>query len=97
MCRLDAELDEKINKLIDEFEEFMNDDFNTAKVLANMFELVPVINSLKDGIIEKNSISSVTLSRLKNEFTNYIENILGLQSFLKQMKPLMELCNCWQI
>ena len=32
---------------MDEFDEFMNDDFNTAKVLANMFEIVPVINSIK--------------------------------------------------
>ncbi|MEO6288850.1 MAG: cysteine--tRNA ligase, partial [Ginsengibacter sp.] len=38
--------DIKINKFIDEFEEFINDDFNTAKVLANMFEIVPVINSI---------------------------------------------------
>ena len=29
------------SKLIAEFDEFINDDFNTAKVLANMFELVP--------------------------------------------------------
>ena len=28
----------------------MNDDFNTAKVLANIFEIVPVINSIKDGL-----------------------------------------------
>jgi cysteinyl-tRNA synthetase len=26
----------------------MNDDLNTAKVLANMFELVSVINAIKD-------------------------------------------------
>ena len=66
----DAELDKKINTLIDEFDEFMNDDFNTAKVLANMFEIVPVINSLKDGIIEKNSISSATLNRMKDGVYN---------------------------
>src|ERR1700751_3094239 len=35
------ELDEKVKKLIAEFDEFMNDDFSTARVLANMFELVP--------------------------------------------------------
>ncbi len=73
-------LDEKINTLINEFDEFMNDDFNTAKVLANMFEIVPVINSLKDGVIKKNAISSATLNRMKDAFTIYLENILGLQS-----------------
>ncbi len=34
----DTELDTKINKLLNECDEFMNDDFSTAKVLANMFE-----------------------------------------------------------
>ena len=76
----DPKLDEKTNTLINEFDEFMNDDFNTAKVLANMFEIVPVINSLKDGVIKKNAISSATLNRMKDAFTIYLENILGLQS-----------------
>src|SRR3954467_13211922 len=44
----DAQLETRCLNLIAEFEEFMNDDFNTAKVLANMFELVPVINGIKD-------------------------------------------------
>ena len=64
----DKELDEKINKLIEEFDEFINDDFNTAKVLANMFEIVPVINSMKDGLITIDAISSATLSRMKESF-----------------------------
>ena len=77
---LNVELNEKINRLLSEFDDFMNDDFNTAKVLANMFEIVPVINSLKDGIIEPGSVSSATLNRMKEVFTIYLENILGLQS-----------------
>ncbi len=39
---------QKDKNLLLELDEFMNDDFNTAKVLANLFELVPVINSIKD-------------------------------------------------
>ena len=75
----DKELEEKINKLVDEFEEFINDDFNTAKVLANMFEIVPVINSFKDGLIDINALSSATFQKLKNHFTIYLEQILGLK------------------
>jgi cysteinyl-tRNA synthetase len=75
----DQELDTKINKWIDEFEEFINDDFNTAKVLANLFEIVPVINSIKDGLILQESISSVTLRRMKENFKIYLEEILGLK------------------
>src|SRR5678809_1361332 len=39
-----TELDAKVTKLIAEFDDFMNDDFGTAKVLANIFELVPIVN-----------------------------------------------------
>ena len=73
------ELDEKVNNLLGELDDFMNDDFNTAKVLANMFEIVPVINSIKDKIIETDALSSNTLARLKKDFSVYIEDILGLQ------------------
>ena len=75
----DNELEEKINKLVDEFEEFINDDFNTAKVLANMFEIVPVINSIKDGLIKEDAISSTTLQKLKEKFKFYLQDILGLK------------------
>jgi len=76
----DIELDDKIIKTIAEFDEFMDDDFNTAKILANMFELVPVINSIKNGQINANVISSFTLGQLQKSFTIYLENILGLKS-----------------
>ena len=75
----DIELDKKINSLLDEFEEFISDDLNTAKVLANMFEIVPVINSLKDGLIEANAISSATILKMKESFKIYLEDILGLK------------------
>ncbi|MEO8568963.1 MAG: cysteine--tRNA ligase [Ginsengibacter sp.] len=77
----DEELDKKINKFIDEFDEFMNDDFNTAKVLANMFEMVPLINSIKDKLVETNTISSATLHRMKESITVYLEEIFGLNDY----------------
>jgi cysteinyl-tRNA synthetase len=70
-------LDEKVRKLLDEFDEFLNDDFNTAKVLANMFELVPVINSLKDKTI---SLLPDTWKLLQEKMKTYVEDIFGLQS-----------------
>lgn len=75
----DAALDEKIVKLVNEMEEFMDDDFSTAKVLANMFDLAPVINSMKDGHIAANAISGTTLQLLKNSFKIYLEDIMGLK------------------
>jgi len=76
----DAALDEKVQKLVAEFEEFMDDDFSSAKVLANMFELTSVINSLKDGLIKPDAIASSTLVTLQHQFALYIETIFGLKN-----------------
>jgi cysteinyl-tRNA synthetase len=74
----DAALDEKINKWLAEFEEFMDDDFSTPKVLANMFEMAPIINSIKDGLIAADAISSQTLRHMKERFTSFLVDIFGL-------------------
>ena len=58
----------------------MDDDFSTAKVLANLFELAPVINSIKDGHIAINAISSSTLQLMKKSFSIYLEDIMGLKN-----------------
>jgi cysteinyl-tRNA synthetase len=74
------ELDAKIKKLLGEFKEFMDDDFSTAKVMANMFELAPVINSMKDKIIPVRAITKETFALLQSEMKIWIEDILGLKS-----------------
>ena len=76
----DKELDEKVVRLVTEFDDFINDDFNTAKVLANMFELVPVINSIKDKQIKSEALSTDTLHLLQNKMKTFVEDILGLQA-----------------
>jgi cysteinyl-tRNA synthetase len=76
----DAALDEKCRTLAQELDEFMNDDFSTAKVLANMFELVPVINSIKDGHIMLTSLAGETVLQMQQQFTVYLETIFGLKS-----------------
>ena len=77
---IDISLDEKVNKLIQEFDEFMNDDLNTAKVIASMFELVPVINSIKDKHIASNALSAATIALLKKQMNAFIVDIFGLQN-----------------
>ncbi len=75
----DTELDEKIVRLVNELEEFMDDDFSTAKVLANLFDLAPIINSIKDRHIAAGAVSSATLQLLKDAFKTYLEDIMGLK------------------
>ncbi|GAA4738813.1 cysteine--tRNA ligase [Flavisolibacter ginsenosidimutans] len=73
-----SELDEKVVRLVNEFDEFIDDDFNTAKVLANMFELVPVINSIKDKQISTDALSAETFALLQSKMKTFVEDILGL-------------------
>jgi len=75
----DEALDKKVNTLLGEFDEYMNDDFNTAKVMANMFELVPVINSIKDKHIAVTALSGKTLETLQGKLKTWVEDIFGLK------------------
>jgi cysteinyl-tRNA synthetase len=77
--RVDAELEKHFYDYCREFDDFINDDFNTAKVLANMFSLVNSINSLKSGAHEKETLSEECLTYVKTQFRNYLENIFGLK------------------
>src|SRR5690349_7102687 len=73
-------LNKKVLDLLGEFEAFINDDFSTAKVLANMFELVPVINSIKDKNIAAAALPLSTPTLLKRQLKVYVEDIMGLKS-----------------
>lgn len=75
----DAALDEQVRKWCNECGEFMSDDFNTAKVIANLFELAPVINSIKGGQIKADALSAETFKLLQETFNTYLVDILGLQ------------------
>ena len=75
-----AELNEKVLRLVNEFDGFMNDDLSTAKLLANMFELVPIINSLKDKNVSLETLPPATLRLLQEKLKIYIEDILGLKA-----------------
>ena len=74
----DKVLDDKVMNWLNEFELFMDDDFSTPKIIANMFEIAPIINSIKDGIISANSISGNTIQLMKDRFTVFLGNIFGL-------------------
>lgn len=77
--QVDEVLNKKVSRLLNELEEFINDDFNTAKVLANLFELVPVINSLKDKSIPIEALGAETFNLLKEKLKIFVEDILGLK------------------
>jgi cysteinyl-tRNA synthetase len=77
---VDADAEKQLLALAGEFDEFMNDDINTAKVLANMFMMVNLINSFKSGSLEKNTLSENALGQLQARMKQYLEDIFGLTS-----------------
>jgi len=76
----DMELEATCKKLIAEFDEFMDDDFNTAKVLANLFELVPTINAIKNKQLNDDVLSKQVIELMQQKFKVYLEDIFGLKS-----------------
>lgn len=70
-----------IQPLFDDSYKALNDDLNTAMVIAKLFEAVNIINSVKAG---KSNISEGELIKLKQYFDLFVFNILGLKTEAKQ-------------
>lgn len=72
-------LDKEIREQLDLAWSDMDDDFNTPKALARLFEIVPKINSLSGGLLPMSDISEDTLELLKAQFKSFIFEIFALQ------------------
>ena len=66
-----------VNELEQNCYAAMDDDFNTPILIAQLFDGVRIINSVKDG---KESLTSSNLEKLKNIFTAFVTDILGFIS-----------------
>lgn len=86
----DAKLDAQVITWCKECGEFMDDDLNTAKVIANLFELAPVINSIKGGQVKANAISASTHALLLDTFKTYLEDIMGMQPLQAQQSNKLD-------
>lgn len=71
-------LDAELRQLMDGVSQEMDDDFNTPKALARLFELVTRINALKGGQLPIEQISAQTLEKLKQVFHDFIYQVFGL-------------------
>ncbi len=86
----DAALDKQVVTWCSECFDFMNDDLNTAKVLANLFEAAPVINSIKGGQVAAGALSAGTFALLKDTFKLFLEDILGMQPMQVQQSNKLD-------
>ncbi len=73
-----SEIEEKIKKLVEQVFEELDDDFNTPKALARLFELVPIVNSYRDNKPTFREVSTETIDALKQCFKDVLVTIMGL-------------------
>jgi cysteinyl-tRNA synthetase len=72
-------LDIQIQKLCDGCKESMDDDFNTAKAIANLFELSTIVNSIKGGQISIVDVSQSSIALIGKTMKDYLLDIFGLK------------------
>ena len=75
----DEALATQLTTWINELELFMDDDINTAKVVANLFEVLPNINALKDKHIAADAVAGAVWTIVQTELKRFVESILGLK------------------
>jgi cysteinyl-tRNA synthetase len=76
----DEELNKQVLTWLNELEEFMDDDLSTARVIANLFELAPVINSIRDKHIAADALPGSTIRLMQEKVKLFMEDILGLEN-----------------
>ena len=64
----------------------MNDDFNSPILIAELFDIARIINSIHDG---KTNISETDLEKLRSLTKAYIEDVLGLKDDLQATNDLV--------
>jgi len=82
--------DQSIIDTLNAVKSNMNDDFNTAQALAQMFELCSKINSFKDGHIDLGSITQETFETLKATFNTIITEVFGLMDEVEGSNDAMD-------
>jgi len=75
----DQVLADQLMTWTNELELFMDDDMNTAKVVANLFEILPSINSLKDKHIAQDAVAGAVWTTVQTQLKLFVESILGLK------------------
>jgi len=67
--------DEKITEWVQRCYDAMNDDMNTPKLIAELFDAVRIINSVKENLI---SLTQEDIDILKTNFRIFFFDILGM-------------------
>jgi cysteinyl-tRNA synthetase len=85
----ETKLDGEIKSLAKGCEEFMDDDFNTAKTIANLFELSGIINSIKGRQIKAEEVSKSSIELMQKTMQDYLVEVFGLKPMEEQSSSKM--------
>ncbi len=70
---------QQIDSIIENCYRAMNDDFNTAKTIAQLFNLLKKINSISTKNLKPSELGEEAFNKLKETYIAFVEDILGLQ------------------
>ncbi|TVR78654.1 MAG: cysteine--tRNA ligase [Chitinophagaceae bacterium] len=71
--------DKEFSDSLDTAFEYMDDDFNTAKTLAELFDISSKIHALKNNQLPDEVISKAVFSKIKTTFHALLVDIMGLK------------------
>jgi cysteinyl-tRNA synthetase len=87
-----GQVNQQVNQLCDNCYHALNDDFNTAKAIAHLFNILKKVNSIHNGNLDIKELSVDTFERMKATFLGFVEDVLGLQEERpSDLDPLLEL------
>lgn len=72
----ETDKDTQVQLIIDSCKSSMDDDFNTPKTLAALFELSNIVNKVKH---ENYPLAQKTIGRMKKAFEDYLIEIMGVK------------------
>jgi cysteinyl-tRNA synthetase len=72
-------LQEQVRKDIEACGYAMNDNFNTALTIAQLFNLLKRINSIYNGNLKYSELGKELFQEMVNTYVDYNENVLGLK------------------
>jgi cysteinyl-tRNA synthetase len=76
----ETELSKELTELCKQAFNCLNDDFNTAMSLANLFEICSKINGLKEGNIAIENVNIEAISLVRLTFNQIINAVMGIEN-----------------
>ena len=71
--------EQKVKRFIDDCYKGMNDDFNSAISIANLFNLLKYVNAFANNVKPTATISNDTFDLMKQTYMSFVNDILALK------------------